>query len=177
MTASCQVGAVAFRWHPVGGTVRGMDIEVREIPAGRAAAAEHIGPFQELGRTFAIVGTWAAAHSGVLIGPPRVLYADDPENTPPEELHSYVAIPVSPEASFEESGEVHELALPGGRYAVAVHVGPYDELATAWAQFMAGVGSRELAPDGSRSCFEVYVSDPDTTSANELITELYQPIG
>lgn len=153
-----------------------MEITVVSLPGGRSAAAMHVGPFQDLGRTFQVVGTWAQAHLSDLTGPPRVIYHDDPQATPPEELRSFVAVPVSEDAVIDESAGVQEYTLPAGSYATTAHVGPYTRLASTWEQFMVRTGAGGLPLDPSRPFFEVYISDPDATPEAELATELFLPV-
>ena len=62
--------------------------------------------------------------------------------------------------------------LPAGRAAKYRHVGSYDGLGQAWAEFMSALAERGLAAGQPR--WEVYVTEP-TPVANpaEMITELY----
>ncbi len=156
--------------------VQGMDIEERVMPAVRAAAADHEGPPDRLGATFAILGDWAMGHVDDLTGPPRVLYLNDPRTTPPEQRRSTVAIPVTGDVVIDEAAGVHELVLPGGRCVVGTHTGPYAQLGPAWVEFMAARQSEALEVDEARVPFEVYVSDPASTPEAELVTELCLPI-
>ncbi|MDL2236288.1 MerR family transcriptional regulator [Christensenellaceae bacterium OttesenSCG-928-K19] len=64
--------------------------------------------------------------------------------------------------------------LAGGTCATAVHKGPYGKLHetyTAIAQWIDKNGYRITNPP-----YEVYVSDPDNTAENDLITEIYFPV-
>lgn len=66
--------------------------------------------------------------------------------------------------------------LPGGRWAVFRHVGPYDTLWQTWQ----GVFRDWLPHSGEEmrdaTCFEDYVDDPSQTAPDELRTDIFIPI-
>ena len=53
-----------------------------ELPAGRFAVALHAGPHRDVDRTYAALGTYAAAHGRDGTGPVRERYLADPLDTP-----------------------------------------------------------------------------------------------
>jgi AraC family transcriptional regulator len=153
-----------------------MDIALVDIPERPVAAILHVGPYPLIGAAFDRLGERAQANAGLVVGPPMALYPDDPQATPPDELRSYAALPIAPEAPIDPSGTVERLSVAGGRYAVVAHHGTYAGLGNAWQEFMAAVAADGLRPDWSRSCFEVYANEPGTVPDDQLITEMYQPI-
>jgi AraC family transcriptional regulator len=153
-----------------------MDIALVDIPERPVAAILHVGPYPLIGAAFDRLGDWAQRNAGVITGPPMALYPDDSQTTPPDELRSFAALPIAPQASIDPAGTVERITVAGGRYAVAAHHGTYAGLANAWQEFMAAVAADGLNPDWSRSCFEVYANEPGTVPEEELVTEMYQPI-
>jgi AraC family transcriptional regulator len=153
-----------------------MDIALVDIPERPVAAILHVGPYPLIGAAFDRLGEWAQANAELVVGPPMALYPDDSQATPPDELRSYAALPIAPEAPIDPSGTVERISVAGGRYAVVAHHGTYAGLGNAWQEFMAAVAADGLRPDWSRSCFEVYANEPGTVPDDELITEMYQPI-
>jgi len=102
------------------------------------------------------------------------IFHDDPESTPAAELRSDAGITV-PEGAPLPAGLV-ELRLPAGRYARAVHVGPYERLGDAWARFMGEwlpASGQRVGPGVS---YEIYTNDPRTVPKEELRTEMYIPL-
>lgn len=92
----------------------------------------HVGPYNEVGETFARLAAWVGAHG--LFGPWTQglgISYDDPEVTPQEHLRFDAAFTV-PRAIASE-GEIHGFELPARDYATAVHQGPYAGLAVAYA--------------------------------------------
>ncbi|TDE52807.1 MerR family transcriptional regulator [Nonomuraea mesophila] len=64
--------------------------------------------------------------------------------------------------------------LPGGRFARATHVGPYDQIGLTAYALLSWCAERHCPVRGPIR--EVYVSDPATTSPDRLITHLMIPL-
>jgi AraC family transcriptional regulator len=69
-----------------------------------------------------------------------------------------------------------EQRIPGGRYACAIHVGPYEQLGDTWARFMGEWLPRSGHRIADGPCYEVYLNDPTTTPKPELRTEMRIPL-
>ena len=152
-----------------------MDVQVVERPALRVGALRHNGPYQEIGQTFRRLGDIAGgaglfAHPGAAM---LAIYYDDPESTPPDRLRSDAAVAV-PEGLALPAG-LAEQRVPGGRYVRTLHVGPYEQLGTAWASLKrAVVAGGHRRRDGAS--YELYLNDPMQTPKESLQTELYIPV-
>ena len=70
------------------------EVRAGEIPAGRAVQCMHVGPFHELGATYAAMRAWMAQHGLQHVGPSLEHYLDDPADTPIERVRTRVVIPV-----------------------------------------------------------------------------------
>ncbi|MET9344723.1 MerR family transcriptional regulator [Nonomuraea sp. NPDC003804] len=64
--------------------------------------------------------------------------------------------------------------LPGGRFAQATHVGPYDQVTLTAHALLAWCAERGQAAGGPIR--EVYVSDPARTPPDQLVTHLQIPL-
>jgi AraC family transcriptional regulator len=153
-----------------------MEIEIKELPEFRVGAVRHVGPFDQIGPAFERLG--AIAGPAGLFGRPDTfmlgIYHDDPESTPAAELRSDAAIVVPENVPLPD--ELSEQRLPAGRYACAVHVGPYEGLGEAWRHLTA-----ELVPEhGQRvrdgASYEFYHNNPGQVAPEELRTELCIPV-
>ncbi|WP_336206871.1 MerR family transcriptional regulator [Nonomuraea sp. LPB2021202275-12-8] len=71
---------------------------------------------------------------------------------------------------WEPGGGVRAEVLPGGVFASATHVGPYDQIVLTAHAVLAWCAERRLRVRGPIR--EVYVSDPGVTPADELVTEV-----
>ncbi|GAA4100021.1 MerR family transcriptional regulator [Nonomuraea soli] len=68
-----------------------------------------------------------------------------------------------------------ERTLPGGSFAAATHVGPYDQIDLTAHALLAWCAERGVAAPGPIR--EVYVSDPARTPPGELVTQVMVPLG
>jgi DNA-binding transcriptional MerR regulator len=64
--------------------------------------------------------------------------------------------------------------LPGGAFACATHVGPYDQISLTAHALLGWCAERGHPPRGPIR--EVYVSDPATTEPDRLVTHLMIPL-
>jgi AraC family transcriptional regulator len=146
-----------------------MDVTIKDQPEIRIAGIRHIGPYQEIGQAFGRIG-------GMLKGPPPAgsqmiaVYHDDPATTASDQLRSEAAITL-PDGAPNPDGLI-EQRVPAGRYAYTLHKGPYDGLPAAWealkTEWLPASGQRMGHPS-----YEVYLNNPMTAKAEELLTEIY----
>ena len=152
-----------------------MNVEVKAMPELRTATVRHVGPYNRISEAFARLGE-IAGRAGLITGKPTMLaiYHDDPETTPESELSSEAALVVSEGSPIPEGLAEHR--LPAGRYAFALHVGPYEQLGDAWARLMGQWLPRSGERVGPGSPFEIYLHTPMDVPKHELRTELYLPL-
>lgn len=99
------------------------------------------------------------------LGPPFCIYFNDDMDA----LEIEAGIPVL--GSPRERDAVRGSTLPGGRYAVARHQGPYDQLERTYSSLLGEVEAMGLKPAGL--CFESYLNDPGKKKPEELKTDVY----
>lgn len=148
-----------------------MRIKIVSLPPRRVAYVRHIGPYNQCGTAWEKVSTWAASE-GVL-GPGAAFLGrsyDDPEITPPEKVRYDACLTVDDDV--EPSGEVGITEIPGGEYAVARHLGPYDRIGETYEALFGRwlpASGREVADAPS---LEQYWNDPGNTPPEELETDI-----
>ena len=107
--------------------------------------------------------------SGVaMVGAPFARYHPGAAGT----IDLEAGIPVG--GPFQETDTIKRRTLPGGESIVAVHVGSYDRLpeaVAALAQWRADNGRTLAGP-----YWEVFVDDPSTVRADQVRTELFEPL-
>lgn len=97
---------------------------------------------------------------------------------PPFARYLALGVQVEAEAGFPYVGtlipteRVHDAILPGGRAALATHVGPYDDLADAWQRLDAWI--REQGLEASSAPWESYLTGPD--DPGQPVTQIVFPI-
>ncbi len=152
-----------------------MQVSIETIAAKRVAFIRHVGPYQEIGPTFEQLCGWAGAKG--LIGPTAEFLCvgyDDPDTTPADQIRADAAVTVDETVAGE--GDVQIGEIRGGKYAVAIHKGPYATLIDSYRwlyhQWLPASG-HELA---EAPCFERYVNDPQSTPEQELLTAIHIPL-
>ncbi len=173
LVGAAQGAAAAFQ--PLDYDMSPRTIEIREMPATRVAFLRHTGPYHE------VAPTWGSlcAHAGRLglMGPDVKMFGasyDDPEVTPADKLRYDACVVVGPE--FEPSGELGVQEIPGGRYAVTTHEGPYENLAQTYGELFGRCFGKGEHQPGSSACLEHYQNDPTTTAPADLRTEIWVPL-
>jgi len=65
---------------------------------------------------------------------------------------------------------------PAAKAMKVTHNGSYRHLGNAWSCAMSEMQHHKLKPSKTNHPFEVYVTDPERTPENDLVTEIYVPI-
>ena len=150
-------------------------VEVRQVEPKTVAFLRHVGPYAECGPTFQKLLAWAGGRG--LLGPGTEILGlshDDPAVTEPSKIRFDCCVRV--DADFQAEGEILSQQVEGGRYAVLRHQGPYTELLSAY-QWFFGVWLSESKEELRDICpYEVYLSDPEQTPPEELLTDIYLPL-
>ncbi|MFT4647373.1 MAG: AraC family transcriptional regulator [Glaciecola sp.] len=151
-------------------------IETKNSPMRRVAFIRHIGPYQEVGPTW---GRFCGMLGPLgLLGPNTKMFGaphDDPEVTPADKLRYDACVEV--DDSFEPQGELGVQELAGGRYAVVVHEGPYENFGQTYGELYARQFGEGKSTPGAGPCLEFYLNDPTTTAPADLRSEIWVPLG
>jgi AraC family transcriptional regulator len=150
-------------------------VDIRTAPAHPVARIAHQGDYQKIVGAFDKLAAWAGANQH--FGPDSLMigiFYDDPDSMPLDQLRSHACLTVP--AGTPVSGEVDSGEIPGGRFAVVRHKGPYAELPKAYAWLFRDwlVTSDEEA--GDAPCYEVYLNDPSSLPPAEWLTDIHLPL-
>jgi AraC family transcriptional regulator len=150
-------------------------VEIEQRPELRAAMIEHRGDYQLTSKAFERLMTLAAT-TGLLKTDTRTIgiYHDDPESVPQAELRSAACITVLD--GWTPSGELDEIHIAGGRYARIVHVGPYNELKTAYDWLYHTWLPTSSEEPRNLPCLEEYLNSPRQVPAKDLETAVLMPL-
>ncbi len=152
-----------------------MKVEIKNLKPSRVAYIRHIGPYQECVTAWKELSGWAKS-KGIYLSSTFWIGAsyDDPADTPPEKLRYDACVVV--DDSIEEDETVKIQILTGGRYASAVHEGPYNNMIqTFTAMFTKGLPEAGLKWRES-PCLEIYMNDCESVPEDQLKTELLIPV-
>jgi effector-binding domain-containing protein len=130
--------------------------EVVQLEPRRAAVMHVVGAPNELrsllSEAFEATMQQVARSGGQVAGPPFARYLSFGERVEAEVGFPYVG-------ALAATDRVREANLPGGRAVVLTHVGPYDEIASAWdrvSDWMRQQGMTQASPP-----WESYLTGPD----------------
>ncbi len=159
----------------------GYEVNVEPVLAIQIASRSSNDPAEISKAMSAAFGTLQefADRKGIRVaGPPRAIYT----GYSPEGMDFVVAVPVAtaPEASALE-GPVTVGELPGGRALRFEHRGPYQALANTYnaiTGWMMETGRMESEMDWDRymPMWEEYLTDPESTPEEELLTHIFLPV-
>lgn len=114
------------------------DVKIERIDKMRVAYVRYIGPYagntELFGNLYKRVFAWAGPR-GVDTSTTYVLYHDDPAVTEESKLRVSVCVPI--QDGVQVSGEVCEMEIGGGEYAVGSFAVGSDEFGEAWG-YMCG---------------------------------------
>ena len=152
-----------------------VEFVIREDRSRVCYALRHVGPYETAHKAWQRLYAWAGSR-GVLdreIGGFGLVY-DDPEVTEAERLRYDACIEI-PEADADPSllgPEITIRRIPAGRYAVALHLGSYDDIGDTYV----GMLGRRMPAHGlelaTEPTVELYLNSPMDTAPDDLRTEI-----
>ncbi len=152
-----------------------LPVEIRDLPATRLAALDHLGAYPAIGLAFEKAGAILSARNLMdqAQGMIAVFY-DDPATVPEPALRSRAGIIVAD--SFAIPDPFVDMTIAAGPYAVMTYKGPYAGLPAAY-DFLYGEWLPESgAEPGDRPVFERYLNTPMDTAQDDLLTEVCLPL-
>jgi AraC family transcriptional regulator len=149
--------------------------EIRKRPETQVIFVRHTGPYASVGAAWGKVCAFAAQHG--LVGPNHQAIGvsrDDPKITAAEQLRYDACVTI--DRDITPAGEVGVQTLPGGRYAVFLHRGPYEQFQKTYDAIYGDWLPRSGEQLRDEACFEVYLNSPDSAPPAELRTEIWIPL-
>ena len=146
--------------------------EIKELPAQpvlsiRAKCAVQELP-QLLGVSFGAIAQHLDGMGENLAGAPFVVYY----NMDMQDLDMEIGFPVL--RTLPGRGEVQAGFTPAGKAASCLHIGPYNEVASAYNDLSAWISTQGVQPTGV--AYEFYLNDPQHTPPAELQTLILYPL-
>lgn len=146
----------------------------------RVAFLRHVGPYELAPMAWERLMAWAGSSTQfqrsagstepLLLGVPH----DNPSVTPSERLRFDCCIAV--DDNVRPEGEIGVQEVAGGAYATAVHRGPFERLGETYGwiaiSFIPASGYRMR----SAPFLELYLTPPERTPPEELLTEVFVPV-
>ncbi|MCB1347603.1 MAG: AraC family transcriptional regulator [Maritimibacter sp.] len=145
------------------------DVILRDEPERRLAVIPHRGAYLKIGEAFEKAGTTAMARGlGPELGAMMGLYYDDPDAVPEADLRSAAGFEIAEGAEIAPPLEM--ASLPGGKYAILTHKGPYTGLKAAYTYLFGDWLPRSGEVPRDSPPFELYLNTPMDTAPGDLVT-------
>ena len=152
-----------------------MLVSVESMPPTRVAYVRHTGPYENCSQAWDKICTWMGKEGHLGPGTRFIgVSYDDPEITPPERIRYDACITV--DDAFQPEGEIAVQVLAGGDYARSTHHGPYETLSRTYHRLMGEWLPRSGRHLRNAPCLEFYLTDPDSTPASDLLTDVCVPL-
>ena len=168
-----------IEWRVRCGSLEPATVTVEEIPSLHVAYVRHTGRYQGLGEVFADLFTrlmtWAQPR-GLVSAESRLLavYHDNPSITEDDRLRVSVCITVPPDT--ETFGEVGQMDIDGGTYAVGHYELGEKDYPEAWYALAGGwLPDSGYEPD-DRHPYERYFIGREATDPNKQLVDICLPV-
>lgn len=152
------------------------EVEIREREETHVAFIRHVGSYFDVDKAWNKLCSWACAQNLLnseteFLG----LCYDDPSVTPKGKIRYDACFTI--ETNIEPHPEIGTQVIPGGKYGVATHHGPYEGLIGAYKDLYG----RWLPTNGYQfknkiASFEKYIRTPAEAEPKDLLTEIWLAI-
>ena len=149
-----------------------MEIKEKKMEKRQVAYITYKGSYEEVPVLMGEIVGFLMAKGLQMMGPPFGVYYNSPEEVPVEELQYEVGMPFAGDA--KEEGRVKIKTEPEQLVLSTIYEGPYSGCGMAigaLAEYAYKNGYEIIGPP-----METYISDPNETPENELITEMCFPV-
>lgn len=154
-----------------------MRVAYRQLPPVTVLYARSMGAYQDASReAWRVMSGWLDQRQ--VRGRVKQAYGyfrDDPRRTAPELLRYDACVPLT--FGIEPEAGIGRQTLPGGAYAVHIHIGSYAGTGELLSQLRIEIVPRRgLSIDYDRPFVAVYLNDPMVTREMHRRTELCVPV-
>lgn len=147
-------------------------IEVKEMPALQLAYVAHVGAFHLIGDAFKKLMRWAIpkglSHSKTII-----VYHDDPNITDITQVRQAAGIILN--SPIETDGEISNMQIEQGQYAVGKFELSYSEFEKAWQSMFIWIHENGYEPS-IKDCYQTYLNNPDQHPQRKSLVEICVPV-
>lgn len=149
-----------------------MKVEEKRIGEAKVAYIPYRGSYDQIPVLMQKVGQWVAERGLEMTGLVYGTYYNTPEEVAEEDLQYEIGFSFAGEGYQDANVGVKE--IPAHTVLAAMHQGPYTEVGPvihAVVDYAVSHGFEIVGP-----ITEVYLNDPNTTSEDELLTEVHLPV-
>ncbi len=153
------------------------EVNIRKVEPQLVVGMRKRGTYAQIRPMITQIRRCIEAAGAQVAGPPTFVCHETPKEVVRANLQRNadveVVVPVSEQ--IEGTDEVACYELPGGPMAIITHKGPYEKSAVAYKKLFAWIAENRKKVAGPTR--EVYLNDPKEVAPEELVTEIYAPVG
>ena len=155
------------------------DVKIVEVEPQRVIGMRRRGFYPDMGEMFKELFTYVMKSQSVNIKAAPVFVCHETTEQEWKEAMEKgnadieICIPISGDIDETEDYKVYE--LEGGTMAMTIHKGPYEECTPAYERLFKWIYENGYSVTGFTR--EVYISDPAVVPPEDLITQIYAPVG
>jgi len=142
-------------------------MEITDLPSQPVVAIKVSAPREkmadEIRRIYTALAAYMQAQGVEAAGPPYASF-----QFVGDQMTLDAGFPVA--EALPGEGEIVAGELPGGKHAVSLHVGPFDQVGETYEALFRWIAEQGLRPAGGPR--EVYLTDPQSTTPDQLRTEV-----
>ncbi len=153
------------------------DITIVDVKPQLVLGVRRRGPYRQIPELLKKLFEFAMGKNIKIEGPPLFVCHETAEEAMEADKNNNadveVAIPIAEKVDGTDGIRCYELC--GGKMAKTVHKGPYEECGPAYERLFARIRDKGLRITGPTR--EVYLNDPREVPKEEILTEIYAPVG
>lgn len=156
------------------------NVEVKIIEEIKAIYLRHTGSYEELAADFqgllSKLVNWALARNLIKYDGIKLfsIYHDNPEFTQAKNLKTSICLVVSRDVNVD--GDIGQLEIPSGKYAIGHFTTEQSEHSAAWDYFYGEWLLKSGFQPADGYIFEMFLNDPNTHPENKHIFDIYLPV-
>jgi AraC family transcriptional regulator len=154
------------------------EISIVDVPAQWVLGMRRKGRYTQIAPMIMAICQYTADHRIPVIAPPVYLWHERTvENAMQARANGAadveVVIPVG--KNVKGAGEIQCYELDGGPMATIMHTGPYEECSPTYEKLFAWLEQQGRTITGPIR--EVYLNDPREVPKEEILTQIFAPVG
>ncbi len=153
-----------------------IEVAIKKTEPRTVAFVAMKGPYTKIPEAFPKLFGWIVEKGYIPAGPPMGVYFNAPGEVPDEELLWEIQCPIggdiAPSGPDERGLGVKQ--VEGAEVASTMHKGPFDQVGATFGALVGWIMENVYEIAGPAE--EVYLSKPEKTPPEELLTELRFPV-
>ena len=145
---------------------------IETIDSTYVASLSVMGPYSEMGKSFAEIMAWFTTNKIEPMGAPFGIFYDDPTKVKPESTRYEICFPVASQTKGDDQVKVKK--LDPVQVAATIYAGPYDKIGETYGKLFTWITDNKYQVVGAPH--EFYLNDPAKVPAESLKTKVAIPV-